>query len=169
MSMGDAPVSRVLRIKGPQGLHARPAELFARTAIQFEATIELLRAEIRVDAKSVLQLLTLGADQGTELVLEARGVDARQAVEALVQLVDRAFVAENQHATRMFAQKLSDLKETDPEQRIKQDRQHRDHKERAAIAELIAHLAAKNQTDILPLHRFIRSRRSPRWLLRLVG
>ena len=94
MSMGDVPVSRVLRIKGPQGLHARPAELFARTAIQFEATIELMRAEIRADAKSVLQLLTLGADQGTELVLEARGVDARQAVEALVQLVDRDFVDE---------------------------------------------------------------------------
>ena len=94
MSMGDVPVSRVLRIKGPQGLHARPAELFARTAIQFEATIELMRAEIRADAKSVLQLLTLGAAQGTELVLEARGVDARQAVEALVQLVDRDFVDE---------------------------------------------------------------------------
>ena len=92
--MGNPPVSRILLIKGPQGLHARPAELFARTAMQYEAAIELMRAEIRVDAKSVLQLLTLGADQGTELVLEARGVDARQAVEALVQLVDRDFAGE---------------------------------------------------------------------------
>ena len=92
--MGNAPVSRILLIKGPQGLHARPAELFARTAMQYESAIELMRAEIRVDAKSVLQLLTRGADQGTELVLEARGVDARQAVEALVQLVDRDFADE---------------------------------------------------------------------------
>ncbi len=92
--MGNPPVSRILLIKGPQGLHARPAELFARTAMQYEAAIELIRVEIRVDAKSVLQLLTLGADQGTELVLEARGVDARQAVEALVQLVDRDFADE---------------------------------------------------------------------------
>ena len=92
--MGNPPVSRILLIKGPQGLHARPAELFARTAMQYEAAIELIRVEIRVDAKSVLQLLTLGADQGTELVLEARGVDARQAVEALVQLVDRDFTDE---------------------------------------------------------------------------
>jgi phosphotransferase system HPr (HPr) family protein len=92
--MGNAPVSQILLIKGAQGLHARPAELFARTAMQYEAAIELMRAEIRVDAKSVLQLLTLGADQGTELVLEARGVDARQAVEALVQLVDRDFADE---------------------------------------------------------------------------
>ena len=89
--MSTPLISETLVIKNPQGLHARPAEMLARTAMQFEAKIELVNSAQRVDAKSILHILTLGADQGTQLLLEARGVDARQAVEALVQLVEGNF------------------------------------------------------------------------------
>jgi phosphocarrier protein HPr len=80
--------TRVIVIRNAQGLHARPAEKFARLAGQFQSRIVLVRERRRVEAKSILELLTLGAAQGTELILEAEGVDAEEAVEALVKLVE---------------------------------------------------------------------------------
>ncbi|MCG8451389.1 MAG: HPr family phosphocarrier protein [Pirellulales bacterium] len=87
-------VERTVVINLPQGLHARPAEMFARLALQFDSDIEVIRESLRVDAKSILHVLTLGAAQGTKLVLHARGDDAEQALEALVQLVDSDFATD---------------------------------------------------------------------------
>ncbi|MEM8944085.1 MAG: HPr family phosphocarrier protein [Planctomycetota bacterium] len=84
-------VEKTVVISNPQGLHARPAELFARLALQFESEIEVIRESHRVDAKSILHVLTLGAAQGTELTLLAQGDDAEAALEALVHLVDSDF------------------------------------------------------------------------------
>jgi len=81
-------------ISNPQGLHARPAELFARLALQFDSDIEVIRDSHRVDAKSILHVLTLGAAQGTELTLQARGLDAEAALEALVRLVESNFATD---------------------------------------------------------------------------
>ena len=60
-------------------------------ALQFESEIEVIRDSLRVDAKSILHVLTLGAAQGTELTLSAQGDDAEAALEALVQLVESDF------------------------------------------------------------------------------
>jgi phosphotransferase system HPr (HPr) family protein len=84
-------VTRVVVIVNEHGLHARPAEMFARSALQFESRIGVRRGIELVDAKSILNLLTLGATQGTELVIEAHGIDAEQAVEMLAQLVESGF------------------------------------------------------------------------------
>jgi len=81
-------------ISNPQGLHARPAELFARLALQFDSDIEVIRDSHRVDAKSILHVLTLGAAQGTELTLQATGSDAEAALEALVRLVESDFATD---------------------------------------------------------------------------
>jgi phosphotransferase system HPr (HPr) family protein len=89
--MSSPPVTRVIVIQNPQGLHARPAEMFARTALGFQSRIEVIRGHERVDGKSILHLLTMGATQGTELTLEAEGDDANEAVEALAKLVDGGF------------------------------------------------------------------------------
>jgi len=85
---------KIVVISNPQGLHARPAELFARLALKFEADIEVIRDDHHVDAKSILHVLTLGAAQGTELTLQARGSDAEAALEALVRLVESDFAAD---------------------------------------------------------------------------
>lgn len=69
----------------------RPAQLMARLALQFESIIDLVRDNQRVDAKSILHMLTLGADQGTELIIEAKGPDAEEALDALVRLVESEF------------------------------------------------------------------------------
>ena len=87
-------VEQTVVINNPQGLHARPAELFARLALQFDSTIEVIRDNQRVDAKSILHVLTLGAAQGTELTLQAEGADAEAAIEALVHLVENDFATD---------------------------------------------------------------------------
>ena len=80
-------VRKTVVVSNPQGLHARPAELFSRLALQFEADIEVVRDDLRIDAKSILNVLTLGAAQGATLVIEARGADAEKAIDALERLV----------------------------------------------------------------------------------
>lgn len=89
--MQQPAVTRMVVIKNPQGLHARPAELLARRALKFQSQIEVVKDDLRVDAKSILHILTLGASQGTQLVLEARGSDAEEAVETLVALIESQF------------------------------------------------------------------------------
>ena len=84
-------VQRTVVVTNPQGLHARPAEMFVRLARQFESRIELDRDGRRVEATNIIDLLTLGAAKGTELVLVAEGSDAQDAVDALAKLVDSGF------------------------------------------------------------------------------
>ncbi|MCI0333380.1 MAG: HPr family phosphocarrier protein [Planctomycetes bacterium] len=91
----STPVTRVIVIRNEQGLHARPADMFVKLANQFNARIVLVRDNYRVEARNIMDLLTLGAGPGTELVLEAYGDDAQQAVEALAQLVESGFPKED--------------------------------------------------------------------------
>lgn len=92
--MSTPPITRVIVIRNNQGLHARPADMFVRLAKQFQSRIELIREGRRVEARNIIDLLTLGATQGTELVLVAEGHDAQEAVEALAQLVESGFPLE---------------------------------------------------------------------------
>lgn len=89
--MCTTPVTRVVVIGNPQGLHARPAELFAKLALKYASRIELIRDDQRVDGKSILDILMLGVPQGTTLILEAQGLDAQEAVDALAKLVEMNF------------------------------------------------------------------------------
>ena len=89
--MNPSKAIRTVRIGKPEGLHARPAELFVSLAIRFDAQIEVVKGDRRADAKSMLHVLTLAAVQGTELRIEAVGSDAAAAVEALAELVASDF------------------------------------------------------------------------------
>ena len=71
----------------------RPAYLFVSTASKYDCKIEVVKDDIRVDGKSVLDILTLGASQGTRVQLEATGVDAQLAINALEELVAAGFPA----------------------------------------------------------------------------
>jgi len=88
-------VSREVVVANSQGLHARPADLLAREARRWQSRIELVADSQRVDGKSILDVLTLAAEAGTRLVVEATGPDAREALEAIGSLFDRNF---NEHA-----------------------------------------------------------------------
>ena len=93
--MSTVAITRIIVIRNTQGLHARPAEMFVRMAKQFQSRIELVHEDRRVEARNIIDLLTLGAGPGTTLVLEAEGDDAEEAVEALVRLVEHGFAAED--------------------------------------------------------------------------
>jgi phosphocarrier protein HPr len=68
-------------------LHARPAATFVREAAQFDAEISVSANGKSASAKSILQVLGLGALGGTELVIAASGADAAQAADHLATLV----------------------------------------------------------------------------------
>jgi phosphocarrier protein len=72
--------------------------MFARTASRFSSSIEVVKGGERVDGKSILSILTLVAEQGTELSIEANGPDAQDALRALVELVERGFEEEGQQS-----------------------------------------------------------------------
>ena len=93
--MQTSPISRVVVIRNKQGLHARPAEMFVRLASQFESKIEIVRDGRRVEARSIIDLLTLGAAQGTAADLGSEGSDAQEAVDALAELVENGFPQED--------------------------------------------------------------------------
>ncbi|WP_081697027.1 HPr family phosphocarrier protein [Megalodesulfovibrio gigas] len=65
------------------GLHARPAAVLAQEAQKFRAEIQLRTEDQEVDAKSILDILSLAASRGSELELHATGADAREAVDRL--------------------------------------------------------------------------------------
>lgn len=89
--MSLSVASRTVVVRHAQGLHARPAEIVAKTAMQFASRVEIVIDTHRVDAKSILNILTLGATQGTELLIEAVGDDANAAVQKLGDLVEGEF------------------------------------------------------------------------------
>ncbi len=74
----------------------RPAYLFAETAARFNSRIELVKDDLRIDGKSVLSILTLGAAQGSTVQLVGTGPDASDAIASLVSLVESGFPGETE-------------------------------------------------------------------------
>lgn len=73
------------------GLHARPATFFIQKANEFKSSIWVEKEDRRVNAKSLLGVLSLGIVGGTGIKIIADGSDEKQAVEALVALVESGF------------------------------------------------------------------------------
>ena len=73
------------------GLHARAAALFANTAGRYSSQIKVGLNGKMVDAKSVMSLMLLAANQGTEIALEVEGRDQQEAMSAIVSLIDNRF------------------------------------------------------------------------------
>lgn len=81
----------IVTVRNSKGLHMRPLELIAKKALSFQSQIYVSRGNNRVDAKSLLHLLTLGAEPGMELEIDATGEDADEAVEQLAVLIGSEF------------------------------------------------------------------------------
>jgi len=89
--MPDRAQAKVV-IPNRLGLHARPATALAQAASQFESAISIEGPDgARVDGKSVMEVLMLGAVQGAALRINAEGPDARSAVEAIADLIKGGF------------------------------------------------------------------------------
>ena len=84
-------ISRSVTIKNSVGLHARPATFFIQKANSFKASIWVEKEDCRVNAKSLLGVLSLGISQGTKITLIADGQDEADAVAGLGDLVESGF------------------------------------------------------------------------------
>ncbi|MCX7926810.1 MAG: HPr family phosphocarrier protein [Candidatus Omnitrophica bacterium] len=80
-------VRKKVIVKNKQGLHARPAAVFVQVANKFESHITVSREKERVNGKSIMGILMLGAEEGSEIIIEADGRDAEQAVAELERIV----------------------------------------------------------------------------------
>lgn len=73
------------------GLHARPAALFVQAAKKFKSSILVIKDDTEANAKSILSILTLGANQGCVITIRATGEDEEMAVQVLKELVENNF------------------------------------------------------------------------------
>ena len=78
-------------VKNEVGLHARPATYFIQKANEFKSSIWIEKEERRVNAKSLLGVLSLGIVKGTKINLIVDGPDENEAIETLEQLISSDF------------------------------------------------------------------------------
>jgi phosphocarrier protein HPr len=83
--------SAVVGICNQRGLHARASAKFVKLASTFESEVRVTRDGVTVNALSIMGLLMLGAGNGCDVRIEAEGPDAKMAVQALTELVQRRF------------------------------------------------------------------------------
>ena len=84
-------ISRGVTISNSVGLHARPATFFVQKANSFKSSIWIEKEDCRVNAKSLLGVLSLGITKGTTITLIADGADEAAAIDGLSQLIDSEF------------------------------------------------------------------------------
>ena len=84
-------LSREVTIKNNVGLHARPATFFIQKANSYKSAIWVEREDRRINAKSLLGVLSLGIVKGMNITISADGADEAEAVEGLAALIDTGF------------------------------------------------------------------------------
>lgn len=89
--MSEAKATRRVTVANSTGLHIRPIMLVVKLASKYRSRIDVVKDTQRANAKSVLEMLSLGGQPGEEFLLEAEGEDAEAAVEALARLFAAGF------------------------------------------------------------------------------
>ncbi len=84
-------ISKEVTINNQVGLHARPATFFIQKANEFKSSIWIEKDDRRVNAKSLLGVLSLGIVKGTAVNIVADGVDENEAISTLSALIDSDF------------------------------------------------------------------------------
>ena len=84
-------IERQVTILNHAGIHARPASLIVQTANQFESQVYLDKDGTRINAKSIMGIITLGAAYKSELTLSADGPDEAEVIDAISHLFDSRF------------------------------------------------------------------------------
>ena len=90
----EIEATREVTIPNDEGLHARPVMMFVDVASRHDSAVSVRNVTRQgevVDGKSAMQMMLLEATQGCVLRIEARGTDAREAVDALATLVEAGF------------------------------------------------------------------------------
>jgi phosphocarrier protein HPr len=82
---------RTVTIQNKNGLHARPSAEIVKAAAKFRSEITLIRDDLEVNGKSIMGVMMLAAECGSQLVLRAEGPDEAAAVVALAELIESKF------------------------------------------------------------------------------
>ena len=82
-------VTRDVLVVHPQGMHARPAALFVQLAKRFASDISITKGRRKANGKSIMGLLTLALEAGSEIRIIADGPDAQEALERLAHFISR--------------------------------------------------------------------------------
>jgi phosphocarrier protein len=85
---------RMVSIKNRAGIHARPAALIVQTASKFASKLWLEKGSDRINAKSIMGIITLGASYGTPIRIIADGADELDAAGAIERLFESRFEEE---------------------------------------------------------------------------
>ena len=85
---------RRITITNRAGIHARPAAMLVQTANRFASDIFFEKDSERINGKSIMGIITLGATYQSDLVIVAEGDDEKQAVDALAELFEKKFEEE---------------------------------------------------------------------------
>jgi phosphocarrier protein HPr len=88
---GGIVLKRTIKIINSRGLHARAAAKLVAVAERYSACLNVSRAGQSVPACSIMGLMMLGAGQGSEILLDAEGWDAREALDAVAGLIEAGF------------------------------------------------------------------------------
>lgn len=89
--MNNEFFEHTVKIINRLGIHARPAALFVKEAGKFQSEVLVLKNGQEVNGKSIMGIMMLAAECGSEITIKARGPDREQAVQALVKLVRSKF------------------------------------------------------------------------------
>jgi phosphocarrier protein len=84
-------MERIVEIVNKNGLHARPAAEIVKLSSKFKCDITIVRDDLEVNGKSIMGVMMLAAEYGSNIVVRANGPDAEQAVTAIADLVAAKF------------------------------------------------------------------------------
>ena len=82
---------RSVEIVNKNGLHARPAAEIVKLSSRFQSEITIVRDDLEVNGKSIMGVMMLAAEYGSELLLRADGSDEEDAVSAIAKLIESKF------------------------------------------------------------------------------
>ena len=80
-------VRKEINVRNPQGLHARPAALFVQIVSKYDSIVTIQGDGEKVNGKSIMGILTLGAQEGSDVIIEAEGDDAQEVSDELEALL----------------------------------------------------------------------------------
>jgi phosphocarrier protein len=87
-------ISKDVTVQNSVGLHARPATFFVQKSNSYQSSIWVEKGDRRVNAKSLLGVLSLGIGKGTSITLISDGVDEEEALGGLVEMIQNGILAE---------------------------------------------------------------------------
>ncbi len=84
-------ITKETTIVNKLGLHARPSALLVSTAAKFQSEVFFTKDDLRVNGKSIMGVMMLAAEMGSQVLVEVDGADENEAIEAIVKVIESGF------------------------------------------------------------------------------